>query len=37
MHTLLHSLPLTLQQAAAESSLRRRLLDSDGHVWVSNL
>ena len=34
---LLHSVPLTLQQATADPRLHRRLLDTHGHVWVSFL
>ena len=37
MHALLHSQPLTLQQAAANPRLRWRLLDTHGQVWVSLL
>ena len=33
----LHSVPLTLQQATADLSLRWRLLDTHGQVWVSLL
>ena len=37
--TLLHSMPLTLQQATANLHLHQsmRLLDTHGHVWVSLL
>ena len=34
MHTLLHSVPLTLQLATANPRLQQRLLDSQGQVWV---
>ena len=34
---LLHSVPPTLQQAAADPCLLRRLLDNRGQVWVSLL
>ena len=37
MHALLHSGPLTLQQATADPRLRQRLLDTLGQVWVSLL
>ena len=37
MHALLHSVPLTLQQATANPCLCRRLLDTHGKVWVSLL
>ena len=37
MHALLHSVPPTLQQAAANSHLPRRLLDTHGQVGVSLL
>ena len=37
MHPLLHSVPLTLQQATADPHLRRRLLVTHGQVWVSLL
>ena len=37
MHTLLHSVPPTLQQATNDPCLHRRLLDSPGQVWVSVL
>ena len=37
MHALLHSLPPTLQQAAANPHLPRRLLDTHGQVGVSLL
>ena len=37
MHTLLHSVPLTLQQATADPCLHQRLLDTHGQVWVSLL
>ena len=35
MHVLLHSLPLTLQQATANPHLCWRLLDTPEQVWVS--
>ena len=35
MHPLLHSVPLTLQQATADPHLHQRLLDTHGQVWVS--
>ena len=34
MHALLHSVPPTLQQAAADPCLLWRLLDTHGQVWV---
>ena len=37
MHTLLHSVPPTLQQAPIHSRLCPRLLDTRGKVWVSLL
>ena len=37
MHTLLHSVPLTLQQATADPGLHQRLLDTHRQVWVSLL
>ena len=37
MHTLLHSVPPTLQQATTNPCLCRRLLDTHGQVWVSLL
>ena len=37
MHTLLHSVPPTLQQANTDPHLRKRLLDTHGQVWVSLL
>ena len=37
LHTLLHSVALTLQQATANPHLCQRLLDTHGHVWVSLL
>ena len=37
MHALLHSVPLTLQQATADPHLCQRLLDTHGQVWVSLL
>ena len=37
MHTLLHSVPPTLQQATADPCLCQRLLDTHGQVWVSLL
>ena len=37
MCTLLHSVPLTLQQATADPRLCQRLLDTHGQVWVSLL
>ena len=36
MHTLLHSVPLTLKQATANPCLHRRLLDTHGHVWATS-
>ena len=30
---VLHSVPLTLQQATADPHLQQRLLDTHGHVW----
>ena len=36
-HALLHSVPLTLQQATANQHLCRRLLDTHRQVWVSLL
>ena len=35
MHTLLHSVPSTLQQATADPRLCQRLLGTHGQVWVS--
>ena len=35
MHALLHSVPLTLQQATTDPYLHRRLLDTHGQVWIS--
>ena len=35
MHAPQHSVPPTLQQATADPCLRRRLLDTQGHIWVS--
>ena len=35
MHTLLHSVPPTLQQATADPHLHQRLLDTHRQVWVS--
>ena len=37
VHTLLYSVPLTLQQAAVDPCLRQRLLDTDSHLWLSLL
>ena len=37
MHTLLHSLSLTLQQATTDLCLHWRLLDTHGQIWVSLL
>ena len=37
MHTLLHSVPLTLQQATANPHLCQRLLDTHRQVWLSLL
>ena len=37
MHALLHSAPLTLQQAPANPHLHWRLLDTHRQVWVSVL
>ena len=37
MHAVLHSVPLTLQQATADPCLCQRLLDTPGQVWVSLL
>ena len=37
MHTLLHSVPLTLQQATANPRLCQRLLDTHRQVWLSLL
>ena len=37
MHTLLHSVPTTLQQATANPHLCQRLLDTHGKVWISLL
>ena len=37
MHALLHSLPLTLQQATTDPCLHQRLLDTHRQVWVSLL
>ena len=37
MHTLLHSMPQTLEQAIADPCLHQRLLDTHGQVWVSLL
>ena len=37
MHTLLYSVPPTLQQATADPSLRQRLLDTHRQGWVSLL
>ena len=33
-HTLLYSVPPTLQQATTNTRLHQRLLDTLGHVWV---
>ena len=35
MHTMLHSVPLTLQQATTDPSLCQRLLNTHRQVWVS--
>ena len=35
MHTLLHSVPPTLEQATTDPCLCCRLLATHGHVWVS--
>ena len=37
MHVLLHSVPLTLQQATTDPRLHQRLLDTHGQVWISLL
>ena len=37
MHTLLHSVPQTLQQVIANPRLCQRLLDTHRHVWISLL
>ena len=37
MHTLLYSVPPTLQQATADPCLHWRLVDTHGQVWVSLL
>ena len=37
MHVLPHSVPLTLEQAAANPCLCRRLLDTHRQVWISLL
>ena len=37
MQALLHSVPLTLQQATTDPRLCQRLLDTHGQVWVSLL
>ena len=37
MHALLHSVPLTLQQATTDPRLHQRLLDTHGQVWISLL
>ena len=37
MHTLLHSVPRTLQQATSDPHLCQRLLDTHRQVWVSLL
>ena len=37
MHTLLHSVPPTPQQATANPRLHQRLLDTNEQVWVSLL
>ena len=36
MHTLLHSVPLTLKQAITDPCFHRRLLDTHGHVWATS-
>ena len=37
MHALLHSVPLTLQQAPANPHLHQKPLDTHGQVWASLL
>ena len=37
MHTLLHTVPPTLQQATTNPHLHQGLLDTHGQVWVSLL
>ena len=37
VHTLLYSVPPTLQQAIFEPCLHQRFLDTHGYVWVSFL
>ena len=37
MHSLLYSMPLTLQQATTYAQLCKRLLDTHRQVWVSLL
>ena len=37
VHTLLYSVPPTLQQATTDPHLCQRLLDTHGQVWVSLL
>ena len=37
MHTLLYSVPLTLQQATVDPCLHQRLLDTHRQVWISLL
>ena len=37
MHTLLHPVPPTLQQATTNPHLHQGLLDTHGQVWVSLL
>ena len=37
MHTVVHSVPPTLQQASTDPHLCRRLLDTHRQVWVSLL
>ena len=37
MRALLHSVPLTLQQATTDPCLHQRLLDTQGQVWLSLL
>ena len=36
-HALVHSMPLTLQQATTNPCLHQRLLDTHGQVWVKLL
>ena len=37
MQALLHSIPMTLNQATADPHLHWRLLDTHGQIWVSLL